>query len=86
MTYEEKAKIILEKMDKFIQVDWNFEKYYLQGIIDGLKEIDHNSEEGTPWPQVGNDKVKGTPLTAVGFLFYFGWLFNMPLNIPKSSG
>ena len=48
MTYEEKAKIILEKMDKFIQVDWNFEKYYLQGILDGLKEIDHNSEEGTP--------------------------------------
>lgn len=37
MTYEEKAKIILEKMDKFIQVDWNFEKYYLQGIIDGSK-------------------------------------------------
>ena len=30
--------------------------------------------------------MKGAPLTAVGFLFYFGWLFNMPLNIPKSSG
>lgn len=45
MTYEEKARIILEKMEKFIQVDWNFEKYYLEGIVDGLKEIDKNKEE-----------------------------------------
>lgn len=45
MTYEEKAKIILEKMDHFIQVDWNFEKYYLQGIVDGLKEIDLREKE-----------------------------------------
>lgn len=29
MTYEEKARIILEKMDKFIQINWNMEKYYL---------------------------------------------------------
>lgn len=45
MTYEEQAKIILEKMDKFIQIDWNFEKYYLQGIVDGLKEIDQKKKE-----------------------------------------
>ena len=30
MTYEEKAKIILEALDEYIQVDWNFEKYYLK--------------------------------------------------------
>ncbi|WHZ33246.1 hypothetical protein QNK01_11710 (plasmid) [Desemzia incerta] len=45
MTYEEKARIILEKMDKFIQINWNMEKYYLQGIVDGLKEIDLKEKE-----------------------------------------
>ena len=45
MTYEEKARIILEKMDKFIQINWNMEKYYLQGIVEGLKEIDLKEKE-----------------------------------------
>ena len=45
MTYEETARIILEKMDKFIQINWTMEKYYLQGIVDGLKEIDLKEKE-----------------------------------------
>jgi hypothetical protein len=40
MTEEEKAKIILEALDEYIQVDWNFEKYYLKAIENGLKEIE----------------------------------------------
>ena len=31
MTNKEKARIILEKMDENgVQIDWNFEKYYLK--------------------------------------------------------
>lgn len=31
MTDEEKARIILENMDENgVQIDWNFEKYYLK--------------------------------------------------------
>ncbi|MGM8140066.1 hypothetical protein [Enterococcus italicus] len=45
MTNEEKAKIILESIDKNgIQIDWNFEKYYLKGIIAGLEEIEKVGE------------------------------------------
>lgn len=39
MTYEEQAIIILEKMEKYIQIDWSFEKYYVKGVVDGLKEV-----------------------------------------------
>lgn len=45
MTNKEKARIILEKMDENgIQIDWNFEKYYLKGIIAGLEEIEKVGE------------------------------------------
>lgn len=40
MKKKDKAKIILENLDKTIQVNWNFEKYYLKGIEKGLEEID----------------------------------------------
>lgn len=40
MTNEEKAKIILENLDKTIQVDWNFEPFYIQAIMSGLREIE----------------------------------------------
>lgn len=40
LTRKEKAKIILENMEKFLQIDWSFEKYYLEGIENGLKEIE----------------------------------------------
>jgi hypothetical protein len=46
MTEEEKAKIILEALDEYIQVDWNFEKYYLKAIENGLKEIERREQNG----------------------------------------
>lgn len=44
MTKEEKAKIILEHLDEYIQVDWNFKQFYLKGIIKGLKEIEQREQ------------------------------------------
>lgn len=40
MTYEEKALMILEVMDKTMQIDWNLKNLYIKAIIDGLKELD----------------------------------------------
>lgn len=38
---EDKARIILEAMDNNgIQINWNMEKYYINGIVKGLKEIE----------------------------------------------
>lgn len=39
MSIEEQARLILEGLDKYIQVDWNMEEFYLKGIIEGLKQI-----------------------------------------------
>lgn len=36
MTRNEEAKIILDSLNKYLQVDYNFEKYYLKGIVEGL--------------------------------------------------
>lgn len=45
MTDNEKAEIILENLDKVIQVDWNMKKHYVRAIIDGIKEVrEHNAE------------------------------------------
>jgi hypothetical protein len=39
MNNKEKATIILESLDKFVQIDWNFEDVYMKAIIKGLDEI-----------------------------------------------
>lgn len=45
MTDNEKAEIILENLDKHIQVDWNIKKYYIRAIVEGIKEVrEHNVE------------------------------------------
>ena len=46
MTDEQKAQIILEALDEYMQVDWNFEKYYVKGIKNGLKEIERREQNG----------------------------------------
>lgn len=46
MTEEEKAKIILEHLGEYLQVNWAFEKYYLKGIKKGLREIKEKEEKG----------------------------------------
>lgn len=45
MKYEEMAIIILKALDKNIQVDWNMEKFYIEPIIKGLKEIEKKERE-----------------------------------------
>lgn len=40
MNKKEQAKVILEELDKVIQVDWNMEKYYIAAIVNGLNEVD----------------------------------------------
>lgn len=47
MTDEEKAKIILEALDEYTQVNWNFEKYYIKGIKNGLKKIKEKEGSNT---------------------------------------
>ena len=42
MTDIEKAKIILEQLEEYIQVDGSFEEFYLKGILNGLKKIKEN--------------------------------------------
>lgn len=46
MTDEEKAKIILEALDEYMQVNWNFEKYFVKGIKNGLREIERREQDG----------------------------------------
>ncbi len=36
---KDQAEIILRNLEKYIQIDCNFEEYYLKGIVNGLKEI-----------------------------------------------
>ena len=45
MTDEEKAKIILEALDEYMQVNWNFEKYYMKAIKNGLREIKRREQK-----------------------------------------
>ncbi|WP_161877889.1 hypothetical protein [Alkalibacterium sp. MB6] len=45
MTEEEKAKIILEHLDEYLQVNWAFEKYYIKAIKNGLREIKEKEEK-----------------------------------------
>ena len=40
MKNDEKAKIILEHLEKYLQVNWAFEEFYIKGIMNGLREID----------------------------------------------
>jgi hypothetical protein len=40
MHIRDKAKIILEFLDNYVQVDWNFKEVYLNAIVEGLREIE----------------------------------------------
>ncbi|NMH83295.1 hypothetical protein [Heyndrickxia coagulans] len=39
MTNRQKAAIILESLDKYLQIDWNFQDIYIKAIDEGLIEI-----------------------------------------------
>jgi len=39
MNLTKQAEIILEELDKYISIDWNFKEAYIKGIIEGLKRI-----------------------------------------------
>lgn len=40
MNKQEQAKIILEALDEYIQIDWNFEEFYIKGIVKGLNDLE----------------------------------------------
>lgn len=40
MNIDEKAMMILEGMETYMQIDWNLEQWYLDAIKVGLKEIE----------------------------------------------
>ncbi|WP_161878608.1 hypothetical protein [Alkalibacterium sp. MB6] len=44
MKNDEKAKIILEHMEKYLQVDYAFEEFYIKGIMNGLRKIDEKEK------------------------------------------
>ena len=46
MTNSEKAKVILEGLDKVLNVNWNFKQQYLNSISQSLQEID--KQEAVP--------------------------------------
>jgi len=43
MNKKEQAKIILEALDQYLAIDWNFEEYYIKGIVNGLIQIEKGS-------------------------------------------
>ena len=45
MDYISKAKIILESLDDYMNINYNLEDYYLRGIIRGLQKIDKQEKE-----------------------------------------
>jgi len=44
MKNDEKAKIILEHLDEYLQINWAFEEYYIKGIKKGLRKIDETEK------------------------------------------
>ena len=44
MTKREEAEIILAELEEYIQVDSNFEEFYIKGIMNGLLKIDKMKE------------------------------------------
>lgn len=41
----QEAKIILKHLDEYINVDYNFEEFYITAIIKGLTEIEELEKE-----------------------------------------
>jgi poly-beta-hydroxyalkanoate depolymerase len=39
MTDKEKAELILEGLDEYLQVNWNMKEFYIKGILKGFKKI-----------------------------------------------
>lgn len=45
LTEDQKAKILLKNLDEYLQVNWNFEEYYLKALKSGLKEIEEKESK-----------------------------------------
>ena len=45
MNIDEKAMMILEGMETYMQIDWNLEELYLKAIKAGLLEIEKKEKE-----------------------------------------
>lgn len=48
MTEDEKAMIVLESLEEYIQIDWAFEKFYIKAIKKGFEVIrEEEQKRGT---------------------------------------
>jgi len=56
MSNKDKAEIILEALDEYIQVDWNFKGVWFKAIINGLEAIDEKEKENERNSLTANDK------------------------------
>lgn len=45
MDKKQQARIILEALDEYLQIDWNFEEYYIKGIVKGLDKIEKQERD-----------------------------------------
>lgn len=58
MTEDEKAMIVLESLEEYIQIDWAFEKFYIKAIKKGFETIrEEEQKRGTTredWIHLGS--------------------------------
>lgn len=48
MTEDEKAKLILENIEEYLQINWALERFYIKGIKNGFKAIrEEEQKRGT---------------------------------------
>lgn len=57
MSYEEKAKVILEELDEVVQINWNLREVYEKAIVKGLKKISI-FEAGDKESEIISEKLK----------------------------
>ena len=43
MNKKEQAKIILEELDEYLSINWNFEEFYIKAITKGLEKIEKDA-------------------------------------------
>lgn len=44
MSLDEKAEVMLEEMDKVMQIDWNLKEFYIKAIKKGLRELERREQ------------------------------------------
>jgi len=45
ISLEQQAKIILEALDCYVVIDWNYENIYIKGLVNGLNQVQKAKKE-----------------------------------------